>query len=141
MAGRLALGALGVLAGLYGLVRLLQTGTANVVAAAQWVVGGVVVHDGILAPLVIVVVALSLRVVPAAARAWTAAAAVVVGALTATAIPVLGRFGAKGDNPTLLPREYVRNWLLIVALVVVVTAVLALVPRRRGAVAEDAAGE
>ncbi|MBR7741896.1 hypothetical protein KC207_01140 [Phycicoccus sp. BSK3Z-2] len=131
MAARLALGALGVLAGLYGAVRLLQTGTDNVTAALWWVAGGVVVHDGLLAPVVVVLTVLALRVLPAAARPWTAAAAVVVGTVTVTAIPVLGRFGARPDNPTLLPRDYVRNWLIVVALVVVGTALLALVRTAR----------
>ena len=132
MAARLVLGALGVLAGLYGAVRMLQTGTDNVVAAVWWLAGGVAVHDAVLAPLVIVLVALGLRVLPVVARPWTAAAAVVVGTLTVTAVPVLGRFGARPDNPTLLPRDYVRNWLVIVALVVAVAAVLAVVHAARG---------
>ena len=129
--GRLALGAAGVLAGLYGLLRLWRTGLDNVLAAGQWLVGGVVVHDALLAPLVVVAGVLAVRLVPAAARAWVAAAAVVVGTLTVTAVPVLGRFGARPDNPTLLPREYVRNWLLLVAAVLVGTALVALVERAR----------
>jgi hypothetical protein len=32
------------------------------------------------------------------------------------AVPVLGRFGARPDNPTLLDRPYVLGWLVLAAL-------------------------
>jgi len=128
---RRVLGGTGVLAGAYGAWLLLGTGWDNIVATATWLVGGVVLHDAVLAPLTIALTWLALRVLPTAVRARVAAAAVVVGTLTLVAVPVLGRPGAKPDNPTLLPRDYVQGWLLVVGLVVVVTAVLLVVDRVR----------
>lgn len=122
MTARLALGGVGILIGLYGVFRLLELGWDNLVATVVWLAGGVVLHDGVLAPLVVVVCALA--VLALRSRPWRAAAAgglVVLGTVTLTAVPVLGRFGAKADNPTLLDRPYVVGWLLVAVLVVLVT--------------------
>jgi hypothetical protein len=43
-------------------------------------------------------------------------------------VPVLGRFGAKADNPTLLDRPY---WLGYAVVVTVVVALAAVSSRRR----------
>ena len=122
MTARLALGGVGVLIALYGVFRLLELGWDNLVATVVWLAGGVVLHDAVLAPLVIV--ACALAVLALRSRAWRAAAAgglVVLGTVTLTAEPVLGRFGAKADNPTLLDRPYVVGWLLVAGLVVLGT--------------------
>jgi cytochrome oxidase assembly protein ShyY1 len=45
---------------------------------------------------------------------------------------VLGGFGARPDNLTVLPRNYVLGWFVFAALVLVVTGVAALrAPRRK----------
>jgi hypothetical protein len=54
-----------------------------------------------------------------------------VGMTTVVAIPLLIRQG-KGVNPTVLPRDYLRDWLLLEATIVVVGVVAALVQGRRG---------
>jgi hypothetical protein len=52
--------------------------------------------------------------------------------VTLLAIPELGRFGARADNPTLLDRHYWLGWSVLVTLVVVgVGAGSAVVARRR----------
>ena len=66
---------------------------------------------------------------------------VVLGTVTVTAIPVLGDFGARPDNLTLLPRNYVLGWFVFAALVLVVTVVAALrAPRRHDGGAGSAGG-
>ena len=52
---------------------------------------------------------------------------VVLGPVTLVAVPVLGRFGARPDNPTLLDRPY----LLGYAVVALLSAAIALVGLRR----------
>jgi hypothetical protein len=47
------------------------------------------------------------------------AGAVVLATVTVVAVPVLGRFGARADNPTLLDRNYVLGWLALATLTVV----------------------
>ncbi|MER6391900.1 hypothetical protein ABT236_25955 [Streptomyces sp. NPDC001523] len=86
---------------------------------ALWLAGAVVVHDGFVAPLVMAVAALTaaaglrLRGVPRAAL-------IVAGSLTAVALPPLLRPGAVA-NATVLPLDYLRNWLLTMAVIAVLT--------------------
>jgi hypothetical protein len=130
---RVLVGTLGLGGAAYGVVALLDVGLDNLRAAGIWLVGGVVLHDGLVAPATIVVGFL-------VAPAWQGRppAAVVVGGLvlgtsTLVAVPVLGRFGARADNPTLLDRNYVLGWLVLATLTVVGTGVAALVLRKGGA--------
>ncbi|MEV6734874.1 hypothetical protein [Streptomyces sp. NPDC051364] len=84
---------------------------------ALWLAGAVVVHDGLIAPLVIAVAALTgalglrLRGIPRAAL-------IVAGSLTAIALPSLLRPGGAA-NPTVVPLDYPRNWLLAMAAIAV----------------------
>ena len=131
MRTRLLIGAVGVLMGAFGALRFLQLDLDDIVNAVLFLAGGVIVHDGIIAPLTIAVVFLGTRVVPRRMRTAVTMGLVVLGTVTVTAIPVLGGFGARPDNPTLLPRNYVLGWLVFAALVLVVTAVAALrAPRK-----------
>ncbi len=67
-----------------------------------------VLHDFVLTVGVLVAGALSLRLLPEPAKAPAVVGMVVLGALTLVAFPVLGGFGARDDNPTLLDRPYLR---------------------------------
>jgi hypothetical protein len=125
-----ALAALGVLAGLYGGWLLLSRGH-DLENVAVWLVGGVVVHDAVLSVLVIALAALAVRALPPAARLPAAVGFVVLGSVTLSAIPVLGRFGARPDNPTLLDRGYWAGWLVLAGLTLVAVIVATLVRSRR----------
>ena len=67
MTARLLIGAVGVLAGLYGALLLLER-TDDLVPVLLWVAGGVVLHDGVLAPLALLLAVLVLPRLPHAAR-------------------------------------------------------------------------
>jgi hypothetical protein len=125
-----ALAALGVLAGLYGGSLLLSRGH-DLENVAVWLVGGVVVHDAVLSVLVIALAALAVRALPQPARSPAAVGFVVLGSVTLSAIPVLGRFGARPDNPTLLDRGYWAGWLVLASLTLVAVIVATLVRSRR----------
>ena len=58
------------------------------------------------------------------ARRWSSAL-VVLGTVTLLAVPVLGRFGARPDNPTLLDRDYTAGWLVLAGLTLVAVVVAA----------------
>jgi hypothetical protein len=118
MRTRLLIGALGVAMGAFGALRFLQLDLPDIVDAVLWLAGGVVVHDAIIAPLTVALTVLATRVVPAGARVRVTVALIVLATVTVTAIPVLGRFGARPDNPTILPRNYLLGWLVLAALVV-----------------------
>ncbi|GIL36498.1 hypothetical protein [Phycicoccus sp. DTK01] len=128
-AARLALGALGLAALAWGLLLVADLGP-QVVDVLVWVVGGVLAHDAVLAPVVVGLGALLALVAPPWLRPPLVRLLVVLGPLTLVAVPVLGRFGARPDNPTLLDRPYTTGWLVIAAVAVLLTVVAALRARR-----------
>ncbi len=127
---RFLLGVVGVVAVAYGVVLLLATGLDNTGAAVWWLAGGVLVHDGVLAPVTLLIGLAVSAWVPPAWRRVTVGALVVVGTVTVMAIPVLGGFGARADNPSLLDRPYLLGWLGLVLLVTTAMLLAELVVRR-----------
>ena len=121
MRTRLAIGLVGIAMGAFGALRFLQLDFPDIVDAVLWLAGGVVIHDGIIAPLTVGLTVLATRVVPPTARTRVTVALIVLATVTITAIPVLGKFGARPDNPTILPRNYLLGWLVFAFLVVVAT--------------------
>jgi hypothetical protein len=115
---RWAVAAVGVAMGLYG-GWLLGERPDDLLAIGTWLAGGVLLHDGVLAPLVIGICLVGARLLPDRFRASAVISLAVFGSLTLIAVPVLGRFGAKPDNPTLLDRNYLVGWLVFGALIVV----------------------
>ncbi|WP_187405652.1 hypothetical protein [Streptomyces sp. WAC05950] len=100
---------------------------------AVWLGEAVVVHDGFVAPLVFAVGALA-AAVGLRLRGAPRTALIVAGSLTAIALPPLLRPGPVA-NPTVLPLDYLRNWLLAmaaVALFTVLYAALRALTRRTG---------
>lgn len=137
---RILLGAAGVALGAYGAWLLLdRQESAQVVEVALWFLVGVLVHDAVVAPLTLLVGAALPRLLPRAARAPVVVGLVVVATVTVVAVPVLGRFGVRPDNPTLLDRPYVAGWAVLVGIVaaVVLAAVLRNARQRRPAAAGD----
>lgn len=126
---RAVLGVLGAGVAGYGVLRLLRLPSEQVLAVLVWVLGGVVAHDGVLAPLV-VGIGLAATALARWLRPSLVVLLVVLGPLTLVAVPVLGRFGARSDNATLLDRPYVAGWLVVVGLAVALAAVTALRARR-----------
>ena len=85
-----------------------------------WLGGAVLLHDAVIAPLVLLVGLVAVR---SGVRGPVRGALLVAGALTAVALPVLLRPG-KPANSSVLPLDYPRNWLLALAAVATVTALL-----------------
>lgn len=73
---------------------------------ARWIVGGAVVHDAVLVPLVALAAWGLRRLVPD--RWWgpVRAGLVVSGTLCLAAYPFVAGFGRDPRNPSLLPRDY-----------------------------------
>jgi hypothetical protein len=126
----MTLGALGVVLGAYGGWLVLSRGH-DLLDLVLWLAGGVVLHDGVLAVLVLVVGTVAVRLLPAPAKAPAVVGAVVLGSVTLLAVPVLGRFGARSDNESLLDRDYTVGWLVLAGLVLVGVVVASLVGSRR----------
>jgi hypothetical protein len=137
---RLLIGALGIGGAAYGIVALLDLGLENLREAGIWLVGGVAVHDGVLAPATIAVCFVAARLGRGTTPAPLVVGAVVLGTVTVVAVPVLLRLGARADNPTLLDRNYVLGWLALATLTVVVSAAATVRGRTRGGADGASAG-
>jgi hypothetical protein len=129
---RVLLGVAGLAGVLYGLFLLLGQGATQVLDAGVWLVGGVVAHDAVLAPVVLVLGVVAVRLLPGAARAPVVVGLVVLGTVTLVAVPVLGQFGASPGNPTLLDRDYVAGWCVLAGLTAVAVAGAILYRKSRG---------
>ncbi|MFF0465193.1 hypothetical protein [Streptomyces mexicanus] len=84
-----------------------------------WLAGAVALHDALIAPLVLLIGRLVVR---GTLRGPVRGALLVAGALTLVALPPLLRPGPRA-NPTVLPLDYPRNWLITLAAVAAVTVV------------------
>lgn len=119
MTGRLALGALGVSAMGIGLaVMVTDPYIRDPLDVARWLAGAVLLHDGVLVPLVLAVGA-ALRLLPV--RGPLRCGLIVAGCLTAIALPMM-LAPAVPANPSVRPLDYPRNWLVALAAVAVGTA-------------------
>ena len=88
-----------------------------------WGVGGLILHDGFWLPLVLLAGTALTR------RPLVRGGLVVAAALTAVGLPAVLRSGVDHGNTSLLPLPYLRNWLLLLALVAVLVLALELGPR------------
>ena len=136
---RVGLVAIGLGAAAYGVVQLLDLGLDNLRATVTWLVGGVLLHDAVLAPLTIAVWFVASRLAGRRLPGALVVGAVVLGTVTVVAVPVLGGFGARPDNATLLDRNYVLGWGMLATLTIVAVAA-ALVGSRRGRGGDHGAG-
>ncbi|MEW1699741.1 hypothetical protein ACIQCR_17435 [Streptomyces sp. NPDC093249] len=125
-AARYVLGGLGL--GLIGLGGWLVADRPDPVGVLVWLAGALVLHDGIIAP---VVLAVGLLLAGRAGRGLVRGALVVAGAVVLVTLPAL-LAPRPAPNPSVLPLPYGRNLLIVLACVAVVTGVTMLVRRRRG---------
>lgn len=139
----LALTGLALLA--YGAVLAWEFGTSRTLNAVQgiaWFVGGPVVHDGLIAPLVGVVGLLLTRFVAPSWRAPVVVGVVLSAVLTLLAIPLLWRPFHVATNPGLHDRDYGVGLLIALGVVWVGVAVAGLAQQRwsRLALGRDQSG-
>lgn len=92
--------------------------------AVTFLVGGLVLHDGLVAPLVMVGGLLLARVLPRRVRPTVQGAFVVSAALTLVAIPPWTGRGRLANNPSILPQDYGTGLLTALAVVWGVAALL-----------------
>jgi hypothetical protein len=110
--------------GVYGIFsNSLDTRPANL---AKFVVGGALLHDLLVAPVLILAGVLIARAVPARARGPVQAALVISGVVALFSWPLVRAYGLAANNPTSLPHNYGLNLLVVLGVVwaVAVAAVL-----------------
>jgi hypothetical protein len=92
---------------------------------ARFVVGGALLHDLLIAPVVIVLGLLVVRAVPGRARAPVQAALAVSAIVALFSYPLVRAYGLSTHNPTSEPHNYARNLIFVLAFVWVVAAATA----------------
>ncbi|MFG2833562.1 hypothetical protein ACGFZH_00355 [Streptomyces zaomyceticus] len=111
MAYRYVVGGCGIVLMAFGAALLLEQPEPWRVGV--WLAGAVLVHDGLIAPLVFAIAALAVAA-GLRMRGAPRTALIVAGSLTVIALPPLLRPGGVA-NATVLPLDYTRNWLLAMA--------------------------
>ncbi|EGD45371.1 hypothetical protein NBCG_00273 [Nocardioidaceae bacterium Broad-1] len=122
--GLIGLGTVGMAYGAW--LMLTRQDLGQIVEVVVWLAAAVVIHDGILAPAVLALGWLGGRLLPRAVARGAVTVLVLLGPTVLVAIPVLGRFGAKPDNPTLLDRDYTQGLLAFALLCVCAGVAVAL---------------
>ena len=122
----LAVGATVMAFGLRGLVT--ELGSGNPFKLAEWVVGLDLVHDLVLAPLVVLAGLALAAVLPPVARGPVGAAAGLTGVVVLFSVPLITAWGRRAGNSSTLPLNYAHNVLIVVALVWIVA--LGLIAKR-----------
>jgi len=120
----------GVGFGLWGVWLMRDFTSEQLVSMVTWLVGGVILHDAVIAPATVLLGLAAARALPGRTRAVAAIAFLVWATLTVTFANVLSGQGGKPDNDTVLHRPYVLSWVVLSVVVVVVALV---VHRRRAA--------
>ncbi len=121
--------------GVYGLLSQAGTGPLGIrlVRWLGWVLGGLVVHDAVFVPLVLLVGRGLRRVRPVALRTPVQVGLGLSVVMTLIAWPLLRGYGrtAQQGNASILPGDYVPAWLGVLAVIWAGAAVLALAGARR----------
>ena len=121
-AWRLILAVTGVLVICYGGFRFLtEIPLPNLIALACWLVGAILVHDGVLSPVVVGIGHLLRRSVPDRARRYLQFALITAGLVTVIALPMIYLRGSQPSVKALLLRDYGANLTAIIAVIAVTT--------------------
>ena len=107
---RLVLGILGVLVVLYGVVNLgLHIPIQTLGWVAVWLVAAVIIHHGLVSPIVIAVSSLLRRLIPDRGRRYLQAALIAAVPVTVIAIPLIYRQGSQPPSKALLLQNFTAN--------------------------------
>ena len=122
----------------YGVAGLIRHHAQTMPASwAEFFVGGLIVHDGLWAPLVGLTSLALVRLLPAWIRPTIQGALIVTTACILVTIPALTGRGRLPTNPSILPNDYRGNLLLVIGVVWVIAGLLAIRARRRPPSASD----
>lgn len=115
---RIGLTISGVLLGVYGAGRLL-TGipTHSLLLLAAWMIGAIIIHDGIVSPLVISVGWLLHRYVPARGRRYLQAALIMGALVTIIAIPMIHLRDSQPEVKAILRQNFAGNLTLLLGII------------------------
>jgi hypothetical protein len=115
---RLVLGLVGVLVALYGIVNLLvHIPIPTLGWVAVWLIAAVLIHYGLVSPVVIAVSSLLRRLVPDRGRRYVQAALIAAVPVTVIAIPMIYRQGSQPPSKALLLQNFTANLGLLLGII------------------------
>jgi hypothetical protein len=118
----------------YGIVRIFTDAKDTKPAALlRWLVGALLVHDLLIAPVVLGIGWLLTRFVPPRARRYLQAGLICGGLVSAYGVLLIWRQGKAAASLALLRQDYLRNLLIVLAIVAAGCLIGYLVDRLRTA--------
>jgi hypothetical protein len=121
---RIALAAAGILLAAFGVFRLAtQVPASDLIVLALWLVGALVVHDGILSPVVVAVGALVARV-PPRARRYLQGALIAGAFVSVIALPMIYRRNSQPPSKAILQQNFAVNLTILLAIIAVGSVLL-----------------
>jgi hypothetical protein len=115
---RLVLGILGVLVVLYGIVNLgVHIPIQTLAWVAVWLVAAVIIHHGVVSPVVIAVSSLLRRLIPDRGRRYLQTALIAAVPVTVIAIPLIYRQGSQPPSKALLLQNFTANLGLLLGII------------------------
>lgn len=125
LAWRITFACTGILLGLFGVFRLVtEVPIGNLVVLAAWMIGAVVIHDGILSPVVVAVGWFAARVVRPRARRYVQGALVAGGLITVVAVPMILRAGQEPESKAILRQNFGGNLTVLLGVVAAASLLL-----------------
>ena len=115
---RLVLAVVGVVVVLYGIVNLgVHIPGPTLGWVAVWLIGAVIIHQGLVSPLVIAIGALVRRLVPDRGRRYLQAALITAVPVTVIAMPMIYRQGSQPPSKALLLQNFTANLGLLLGII------------------------
>jgi hypothetical protein len=115
---RLVLGVVGVLVVLYGIVNLgVHIPIKTLAWVAVWLIAAVIIHHGLVSPVVIAVTSLLRRLIPDRGRRYLQAALITAVPVTVIAIPLIYRQGSQPPSKALLLQNFTANLGLLLGII------------------------
>ncbi len=115
---RLVLGVFGVLVVLYGIVNLaVHIPIQTLGWVAVWLLAAVIIHHGVVSPVVIAVSSLLRRLIPDRGRRYLQAALIAAVPVTVIAIPLIYRQGSQPPSKALLLQNFTANLGLLLGII------------------------
>jgi hypothetical protein len=97
----------------------------------RWFLGAAVIHDGLLAPAVLLAGFAVARLLPAPLRGPVQGGLIVSAVVVLFSLPLVRGYGVRPDNPTVLFRDYGPALLAVLAAVWMITAVVTVLSYHR----------
>ena len=117
-AWRVGLGVTGIVLVLIGISRLLRyVPPGHLAWLGVWLIAALIIHEGVLSPVVVAIGAGLRRLVPDRARRYLQAALIMAAAVSVIAVPLIIRQGSQPVSKAMLLQNYGANLALLLGLI------------------------